>query len=168
MDLITVRRADLAGPDREQVRLLVEAYLRQTELEKAEQQGEAPADDALPERYRAEIHDPATAYDNAVVHVAEADGELVGIVVVQRSGATREIKRLWVDPRARGRRVGSALLDAAISLRDLPVRLTVWEWRDDAMQLYRARGFAVMESWDERPRLVCMQLEPDPTLDCDG
>lgn len=153
----------MAGPDREQVSLLVEAYLRQTELEKAAQLGEAAVDAVLPARYQAEIDEPASAYESAVVHVAEAGGELVGIVVVQKSStATREVKRLWVDPRARGQRVGSALIDAAISLRDLPVRLTVWDWRDDAIQLYRARGFAVVESWETRPRLVCMQLDPGP------
>lgn len=69
-----------------------------------------------------------------------------------------EIKRLWVDPRARGQRVGSALLDAACySANSLPMRLTVWDWRDDAIGLYRSRGFVAVPTWDRRPRLVCME-----------
>jgi len=95
--------------------------------------------------------------------VAESDEEIVGMVVVQTNSTTREIKRLWVDPHARGQRVGSALIDVATDPRDLPVRLTVWDWRDDAIRLYRARGFETVTSWDERPRLVCMQLEPERT-----
>jgi ribosomal protein S18 acetylase RimI-like enzyme len=142
---------------------LVEAYLRQTEREKAAQLGGASLDAALPARYRSEIDDPATAYEDSVVHVAESDGDIVGMVVVQTNSTTREIKRLWVDPRARGQRVGSALIDAATDLRDLPVRLTVWDWRDDAIRLYRARGFETVASWEERPRLVCMRLEPERT-----
>lgn len=161
---ISARRADLEGPDSEGVGLLVEAYLRQTEREKAAHLGGATADASVPSRYRAEIDEPARAYEDSVVYVAESKGELLGVVVVKTNTATREIKRLWVDPGARGRRVGAALIDAAIEFRDLPVRLTVWDWRADAIQLYRSRGFQVAESWEERARLVCMQLEPERSL----
>lgn len=103
------------------------------------------------------MDDPARTYADAVVYLAESDSP-VGVVVVQRGDAASEIKRVWVDPRARGRRVGSALIDAV--LRDHgpgPLRLTVWDWRDDAVQLYLARGFVRAESWEDRPRLVCME-----------
>lgn len=36
-------------------------------------------------------------------------------------------------------------------------RQTVWDWRDDAVQLYLTRGFVGAESWEDRPRLVCME-----------
>src|ERR1700712_91328 len=117
---IQVRVADLTGPDQEAVSRLVEAYLRQTESEKADYLG-ATVDADLPERYRKELDDPARVYENAVVYVAELDGTPVGVVVVQENVATREIKRVWTDPSARGRRVGSALIDAAISQQDLPI-----------------------------------------------
>ncbi|SMG45372.1 hypothetical protein [Agreia pratensis] len=78
---ISVRRADLSGPDGERVSQFVEAYLRQTEVEKAAHLGDT---------------------------------------------------------------------------------------RDDAIRLYCARGFETVTSWEERPRLVCMQLEPDLLSDFDG
>ncbi len=153
-----VREADLTGPDAESVRGLVEAYLVQTEREKAERAGgEADSRAELPERYRREVDDPARAYANATALLAELDGATVGVIVVQRNPTTLEIKRVWVDPSARGRRVGSSLLDAALAQHDLPVRLTVWEWREDALRLYRARGFVPVPSWDARAGLVCME-----------
>jgi len=166
---LTVRPADLAGPDNAAVGRLVEAYLTQTESEKAVHLGEGHDAKAqeLPERYRDEVDDPRRAYAGSVVWVAESNGSLVGLVVVQQSEAAREIKRLWVDPAARGLRVGSALMDAALGHRDLPLRLTVWDWRHDAVRLYRARGFVVVESWDDRPRLLCMQLAPRRVVDLD-
>jgi GNAT superfamily N-acetyltransferase len=108
------------------------------------------------------IDNPAQAYKNAVVYIAEVDYSPVGVVVIQQNLAAREIKRVWVDPRARGRRVGSALIDAALSQKDLPIRLTVWERRNDAIQLYRKRGFIPVTSWDDRPRLLCMEHRPTP------
>jgi ribosomal protein S18 acetylase RimI-like enzyme len=166
---LTVRPADLDGPDNSAVGRLVEAYLKQTESEKASHLGEG--DDAhthgLPERYRDEVADPRRAYADSAVSVAEANGSLVGLVVVQQNKAVREIKRLWVDPGARGLRVGSALMDSALTRRDLPIRLTVWDWRDGPMRLYRSRGFDLVESWDDRPRLLCMELAPDRVVDLD-
>ena len=168
MDVITVRPADLDGSDNAAVGRLVEAYLRQTESEKALHLGEGAVDTyELPERYRHEVDDPRRAYADSIVSVAEANGSLVGLVVVQQNEVAREIKRLWVDPRARGLRVGSKLIDATLGRRDLPIRLTVWDWRHDALRLYEARGFALVNSWDDRPRLLCMQLEPNRAADLD-
>jgi ribosomal protein S18 acetylase RimI-like enzyme len=156
----TVRRADLTGPDGAAVSRLVEAYLLQTELEKASRLGGAEV--ALPARYRDEIDHPALAYENAVVHLAEFRRVPMGVVVVQRVGGVREIKRVWVDPRARGRRIGSRLIDAALRERDLPIRLTVWQWRGNAIRLYRRHGFVTVPSWDTRRGLVCMELAAAP------
>jgi ribosomal protein S18 acetylase RimI-like enzyme len=166
---LTIRPADLDGPDNAAVGRLVEAYLTQTESEKAAHLGEGgnARTHELPERYRDEVDDPRRAYAGSVVSVADADGSLVGLVVVQLNEAAREIKRLWVDPGARGLRVGSALLDAALTRRDLPIRLTVWDWRDGPVRLYRSRGFDLVESWDDRPRLLCMQLAPRRPADLD-
>ncbi|WPO87704.1 GNAT family N-acetyltransferase [Herbiconiux sp. KACC 21604] len=137
------------------------AYLRQTEAEKAEHVGASaspPGDNSeLPERYRSEVNDPRRAYAKALVLLAELGGEPVGVVVVQVNPDVREIKRVWVDPEARGLRVGSALIDAALTGHDEPTRLTVWEWRQGAVELYRSRGFVEIASWDERPRLLCLE-----------
>lgn len=53
-DSLNVRLADLAGPDKETVSPLVEAYLRQTESEKASHLGDTDAGADLPERYHDE------------------------------------------------------------------------------------------------------------------
>jgi GNAT superfamily N-acetyltransferase len=154
---IGVRLADLTGPDNEAVSRLVQAYLLHTEYEKATHLGQTNVEASLPQRYHDEVQNPAQAYENSVVYLAELDRSPVGIVVVQQNKSTREIKRVWVEPSARGRHVGSALLDAALVTQDLPVRLTVWDWRHEAVRLYRARGFTLATSWDDRPRLLCME-----------
>lgn len=154
---LSVRRADLSGPDASGVSRLVHAYLIQTEREKASYLGGTAVDADLPSRYRQEVDNPERAYSNAVVHVAELGGSLVGVVVVQETSEAREIKRVWVDPAARGHRAGSALMDAALGRQDLPIRLTVWDWRTDAIRLYETRGFVQVPSWEDRPRLLCME-----------
>ena len=165
--LVVVRRADVTGADSAIVSRLVRAYLVQTEAEKAVNlsdyeggcgDGDGAVRTELPTRYRAEVEDPERAYAGATVVLAELNGSPVGVMIVQHGADANEIKRVWVDPNARGRHVGSALLDAALRESDRPVRLTVWEWRDSAIQLYRTRGFAIVPSWDERPELVCMEL----------
>jgi ribosomal protein S18 acetylase RimI-like enzyme len=156
----SIRLADLAGPDCVTESHLVEAYLIQTEREKTNQFGETFTVPDLPERYTREIEDRATAYANATVHIAKLFDSPVGVVVVQHSAEAHEIKRVWVDPSARGHRVGSALIDAAISEHGLPIRLTVWDWRHAAIRLYGNRGFLHVPSWEDRPRLLCMERPP--------
>jgi len=152
-----VRVARLDGTDAESVRDLVEAYLVQTESEKALHLGEPHHTDALPARYRTEVDDVARAYENATVYLAELGDAATGVAIVQPLAGAREIKRVWVAPAARGRGVASALLEAALGRRDVPTRLSVWDWRDDAIRLYRRHGFADVPSWEQRERLLCME-----------
>jgi ribosomal protein S18 acetylase RimI-like enzyme len=154
---VHIRSADLAGFDATVVSRLVKEYLLLTEHEKAHRLGTPFTGSDLPQRYVEEVEDPARAYETANVLLAELDDSPVGVVVVQQVGDGLEVKRLWVDPRARGQGVGSALLGAACGAQSLPIRLTVWDWRDDAIRLYRSRGFVVVPTWDDRPRLVCME-----------
>lgn len=155
-----IREADLTSTDAVHVAALVEAYLRQTELEKVER-GEAVGGErgTLPERYHSEIQNPATAFAGATVLVGEVDGIVRGVVVTRDGPKGREIKRLWVDPAARGARLGSALLAAAVADRAGAVRLSVWEWREGPIGLYERYGFTRVPSWEARERLVCMQLD---------
>lgn len=156
-----IRAADLRGADAVAVGRLVEDYLRQTESEKvAHGAAPAPASDALPDAYRREVDDPADAYGDCRVFVAELDGEVVGVVVLRPDAEGVEIKRLWASPEVRGRGVGSGLLDAAIAAGSGDVRLSVWDWRGDVIRLYESRGFVRVPSWDARPALVCMRLSP--------
>ena len=158
-----IRPADLAGADAGATRRLVRDYLAHTEREKAVQLGDAATDATSRSRYRHEIDHPARAYENATVLLAEIDHTAVGIIVIKHTAEANEIKRVWVDPSARGRRVGSALIDAAIGDHHLPTRLSVWDWREDAIRLYETRGFAPVASWEERPRLLCMERPAAPT-----
>ncbi|MDV7221302.1 GNAT family N-acetyltransferase [Streptomyces prunicolor] len=138
---------------------LLAAYHLRTEAEK----GAPVADvDALPDRYRAEISDPRTAFAADVVLVARSGSAAVGCLVVTAPVDGRsEIKRLWTDPEFRGRGVASGLLGDALAHAAESgagaVRLSVWKWRTGAIALYGRFGFAVTESWDERDQLVCME-----------
>lgn len=138
---------------------LLAAYHLQTEAEKGVPVGDVAG---LPERYRAEVLDPQAAFASDVVLVATIGDDAVGCVVVAApaDGGT-EIKRLWVNPAVRGRGVASALvracLDHAKQTAVGSVRLSVWEWRKDAISLYERIGFTRVDSWDARDRLVCME-----------
>ena len=120
--LVVVRRADVTGADSAIVSRLVHAYLVQTEAEKAAHlsgygggrgESDGTGRTELPARYRTEVDDPVQAYAGATVSLAELDGSPVGVMIVQHGADAHEIKRVWVDPSARGRHIGSALLDAA-------------------------------------------------------
>lgn len=146
-----------AWREAELARLLLAYHLR-TEAEKGVP---VPDVDGLPERYRDEVLDPTNAFAGGTVFVATATGRAVGCVVAQPpDGDAVEVKRLWVDPGGRGRGVATALMDAvlghAASMGARSVRLSVWDWRADAIGLYERLGFARVASWDRRPRLVCM------------
>jgi ribosomal protein S18 acetylase RimI-like enzyme len=138
---------------------LLAAYHLSTEAEK----GEAVADvDGLPDRYRAEVLDPRTAFADAVVLVALSGNTAAGCLVVTAPEDGRsEVKRLWTDPAFRGRGIASGLVGAALTdcaERGVStVRLSVWRWRTGAIALYERLGFTVAESWDERAQLVCME-----------
>ena len=138
---------------------LLAAYHLRTEAEK----GEAVADvDGLPDRYRAEVLDPLTAFADAVVLVAVSGNTAAGCLVVTAPEDGRsEVKRLWTDPAFRGRGIASGLVGAALTDSAErgagTVRLSVWRWRTGAIALYERLGFTVVESWDRRDQLVCME-----------
>ncbi|WP_291053839.1 GNAT family N-acetyltransferase [Herbiconiux sp.] len=141
---------------------LLFGYHRQTEQEKG-RAVETAAD--LPERYRTEVENTAAAFaDCSLLLARTADGEPVGCVVLTAAGsdgALPEVKRLWVDPAARGLGVATALLDAAAERAhrrgDGGVRLSVWEWREGAIRLYERAGFVRTDSWDDREGLICLE-----------
>lgn len=153
--MVVVRTARFPR-DAAAVAALVGEYLHRTELEKAER-GLVASGAPLPARYAREIDAPAKAFVAARVLLASVDGVDSGVVVVRATPRATELSRFWTAPSARGRGVGSALLDAALSGTDTPVRLSVWRWRDDAVRLYRGRGFEVVASWDDRADLLCLE-----------
>ena len=92
---------------------LLAAYHLRTEAEK----GAAVADVAgLPDRYRAEVTDPRSAFADDVVLLARRDGTaVVCLVLTAPVDGRSEIKRLWTDPAHRGRGVASRLVRAALA-----------------------------------------------------
>lgn len=158
-EVIVVRRPGQGTPGQGGLAALLAAYHLQTQAEK----GEAVADaDGLPDRYRAEVLDPRTAFADDAVLVALSGGTAVGCLVVTAPVAGRcEVKRLWTTPAYRGQGIASGLVGAALAHAAdsgvSTVRLSVWQWRTGAIALYERLGFTVTESWDERDQLVCME-----------
>ncbi|MFB2583556.1 GNAT family N-acetyltransferase [Herbiconiux liukaitaii] len=151
-------------------RLLLEYHLW-TEEGKG---GPATAVEELAARYRTEIDDPARAFARDTVLLGalpaptattDAPLEPVGCVVLSGAG---EVKRLWVDPAARGHGLGTALVraatEAAVARGLTAVRLSVWEWQTTALTLAERLEFAVVQPWDTRPGLVALRWDaPAPT-----
>jgi putative acetyltransferase len=88
--------------------------------------------------------------DGTAFFVARHEGDVLGYgAVVKRGvdkdGAWGEVKRMYVAPAARGRRIGKALLEALEShARRLGVnrlRLETGNRQPEALGLYRAAGF---------------------------
>lgn len=159
-EIVIVRRQGQDSRNQEDgLTALLAAYHLQTQAEK----GEVVADvDRLPERYRAEVQDPRAAFADDAVLVASSGETVVGCLVVTAPvGGWCEIKRLWTAPEARGRGVASGLVNAALAHATdsgvRTVRLSVWQWRAGAIALYERLGFTVVDSWDERGQLVCME-----------
>lgn len=158
LTVVPVASAQQGAAHRGLIELLAAYHLR-TESEK----GAAVATvDELPERYRAEVLDPNAAFANDLVLVVMSGDTPAGCVVVTAPvNGVSELKRLWTDPKLRGRGVASRLIGAAFAHADdvgiSTVRLSVWEWRSDAIGLYERLGFAVVDSWEDRQQLVCMQ-----------
>jgi putative acetyltransferase len=79
--------------------------------------------------------------------VARANGCALGCgAIVDAGDGSGELKRMWVDPSARGRKLGARLLaalEAAARDRGLDiVRLETGIAQPEALGLYRAAGFA--------------------------
>ncbi|MFD7961900.1 GNAT family N-acetyltransferase [Streptomyces zaomyceticus] len=119
----------------------------------------------LPAVYRGEAEDPAAVFTADTVLLATPAGDALpaGCVVLKapREGRAPEIKRLWVAPEARRRGIAKALMAEALrraaASGAAAVRLTVWNWREEPLALYRSLGFETVASWDERPDLLCLE-----------
>jgi ribosomal protein S18 acetylase RimI-like enzyme len=164
-DVAEVRNAQWLGG-------LLRAYHQQTELEKAEHGVATEAGRSqLPAKYQKEIDRPSEAFADASVFIAHQASVPLGMVVLTPIDvATQEVKRLWVDPSARGRGVGASLLREAFrtaeARRSDVLRLTVWNWRDSALRSYRRLGFMPVPSWEDRAGLECLELRL-PAADMD-
>jgi ribosomal protein S18 acetylase RimI-like enzyme len=93
---------------------------------------------------------------DGVLLVARADGAAVGCGAVRRLDAdVAEIKRMWVDPVARGhgvaRRLLAALEAAAAQLNCVTVRLDTAATLTEALALYRSAGYREIAPYNENP-----------------
>lgn len=85
-----------------------------------------------------------------------ADGQLLGCgAVILQPDRSAEIKRMFVEPSARRRGVGSALLQAlegeAVSAHAVVVRLETGTRQPEAIALYRSAGFLVRPPFGDYP-----------------
>ena len=106
------------------------------------------------------------ANEKRAVFVAEDDGEVVGLA----AGAPDEddpgagfLLSMWVDPRARGRGHGDALVQTVVRWLEATglelVRLHVTEGNDPAAELYRRNGFVPSGNAFRRDRDGILELE---------
>lgn len=90
------------------------------------------------------------------VFTATHDEDVVGCVVLRwRAPTVAEVKRLYVRPRARGRGLGRALMNALIeAARDGGCRrllLHTGAFNEGALSLYRSLGFEATDPFDAEP-----------------
>jgi putative acetyltransferase len=115
-----------------------------------------------PENYHALDPDEFRRDDVTLLVARDDDGSALGMVALVESSA--EIKRMFVDDRARGRGVGRALLEAVESLaRGLGIRtlrLETGEPQVEAIGLYARAGYLRIPPFGEYvddPTSVCME-----------
>jgi GNAT superfamily N-acetyltransferase len=137
---------------------MLRAYHLTTEREKGSR---VDGQDDLPAAYRAEIEDAGPG--TGALLLLDDDGAPAGMYVLAPTAdpATGEVKRLWIEPARRGRGLGRFAIDDAIRRSGeagmTTLRLSVWEWRTGAIELYLRAGFHPCPSWDPRPRLRCLE-----------
>ena len=131
----------------------------------------AALDAELDERYPGEgipppVHDPASYRPpSGVFLVARLDGEPVGCGALRPGPwpGTGEVKRMYVAPHVRGRRIAQTVLDelAAAAVR-LGLRRLVLETglnQPEALALYRRRGWTDVPAYGhyrDSPLSVCL------------
>ncbi|WP_296081274.1 GNAT family N-acetyltransferase [uncultured Agrobacterium sp.] len=97
--------------------------------------------------------------------VARNDGEIVGCcALVEAGNGTAEIKRMFVDPEARGLRIGklmmNALVERARELELAAIRLETGISQPEAINLYRKAGFMEIEPFPPyKPDPLSMFME---------
>ena len=104
----------------------------------------------------AALQDPATAF-----FVARWEGEALGYgAILDRTADGQgdryaEVKRMYVDPRARGRKLGRHLLQAledhAARLGHYLIRLEAGTKQPEALGLYRTQGFQNRDRFGDYP-----------------
>ena len=94
------------------------------------------------------------------VWVAERDGRPIGFLALRRSRSHgwETLEKLYVDPPAQGRGIGTALLDKAKELRPGGLHLWVFQKNTGARRFYERHGFHLVRLTDGAAN---MEREPD-------
>jgi len=124
--------------------------------------------DDIAERYEdddrpADLVPNGVETDDGAFLVAYADGHAVGCAALRPVGpGLGELKRMYVDPLARGKGVGAALLAAvearALTLGYAQLKLETGLMQPEAVSLYATRGWERIEpygQYKESPLSVC-------------
>jgi GNAT superfamily N-acetyltransferase len=150
-DGATAVRGALPGRDDDAVARLMVEYLGWALPRLREEYGidDPPTE---PDLVRAEL--PSFQPPRGLTLLAERDGRPVGVAALRRHGGEiAEVKRMYVEPGARGTNLGSALLDRLVAeARGLGaglLRLDTCRFMADAQRLYRSRGFLERGAYPE-------------------
>jgi ribosomal protein S18 acetylase RimI-like enzyme len=94
------------------------------------------------------------------VWLAEEDGRMLGFLAIRRSRTEgwEVLEKLYVDPEAQNRGVGTALLDQAKALRPGGFVLWVFQKNTGAIRFYERHGFDLVKLTDGAEN---MEREPD-------
>jgi ribosomal protein S18 acetylase RimI-like enzyme len=111
-------------------------------------------DEALP-RIAADLFDR-----HEEIWLAEEAGRLLGFLAIRRSlqNGWEVLEKLYVDPEAQNRGVGTALLDQAKTLRPDGFVLWVFQKNDGARRFYERNGLRLVKLTDGADN---MEREPD-------
>ncbi|MDR7085792.1 GNAT superfamily N-acetyltransferase [Aeromicrobium panaciterrae] len=137
---------DLVDPGSAEAREAVAAYL--LELDQRFEEGFDPSEAAGDEE--------KFGGDHGVFLVAILDGKVVGCGGLTTIGeGVAEIKRMWVAKDARGRglagRIRRRLEELAVELGHDVVRLDTNRALTNAIEMYRAAGYADIERYNDNP-----------------
>ena len=140
-DPVQVREA--APEDDDAVVVLMTAYLDWAHaiLRDQYEVQEPPTDSSLVRNSLAGLRRPS-----AMILLAERGGDPIGVGAIRGLNTDiAEVKRMYVDPAARGLHAGAAVLDRLLSearhAGPKTLRLDTCEFMTDAQRLYRSRGF---------------------------
>jgi ribosomal protein S18 acetylase RimI-like enzyme len=105
----------------------------------------------------------ATSAERATWVAIDREGRMVGMLGVHIEGQGAKLFGTWVDPAARGLRIGGRMLDEVIAWVEaqhpaLPIALSVNPTFVAAVGLYESRGFAptgASEPIDHTPEARC-------------
>jgi GNAT superfamily N-acetyltransferase len=115
-----------------------------------------PAGPAGFDRGRVALAAAELAPPHGMLLLARLDGRAVGCGAVRRLDEDRaEIKRMWVDPAARGLGIGRSLLaaleGAAAELGCGTVRLDTAAYLTEALSLYQSAGYGEIPAYNDNP-----------------